>query len=120
MQASMVDREVMTVRILEPQISLEPLKLLMVMTRRYGYAKQHRLHGDAYCYAGCDTYCYCYADCDIDVYVDGYYDCDADATTRTEDKADVDHPGTGARLQDPRMNFRRLERLRGAFPRRQW
>jgi hypothetical protein len=42
MQASMVDHEVMTVRILEPQISLEPLKLLMVMTRRYGYAKQHR------------------------------------------------------------------------------
>jgi hypothetical protein len=63
-----VDRKVMTVRNLEPWISLEPLKLLVVMTASVRLCQAAPLHGDAYCYAGCD------GDCDAD----GYCGCDAD------------------------------------------
>jgi hypothetical protein len=101
MVASTVVHEVMTVRISEPHIYLE---LWMVMTASDGNTKQHREHSDT--------------DFDADA------NCDIDATTGAGavDKDNIDHPGiaTGVQPQDPHVNFRRVERHRGAFPPCQW
>jgi hypothetical protein len=71
-------------------------------------------HGDTDCDTNFNT--------DANDHTDG--NCDTDATTGAgaEDKDNIDHldTSTGTQPQDPRVNFRCVERLQGAFPPRQW